>query len=73
MSKKDEIKDEIAEEEMIYGANDSFRDKSMIKICEFCGRKYHPRRNSYQALSRFCSQLCVKKSRRGRKKKSPSI
>jgi len=52
--------------EEILGANDpKNRDLSMIKTCEFCGRRYHPRRNSYQVVSRFCSQECARKSRRG--------
>lgn len=53
--------------EEILGANDlKRRDLTMIKICENCGRKYHPRRNSYQLISKYCSQSCVKEARRKR-------
>lgn len=40
------------------------RDLSVTKICDVCGISYHPRRNGYQATSRFCSAEC---SRKGRK------
>lgn len=52
--------------EEILGANDpKNRDIKIVKTCECCGRRYHPRRNSYQTISRFCSQECAKKARRG--------
>jgi len=40
------------------------RDLSVTKECDVCGTSYHPRRNGYQATSRFCSVEC---SRKGRK------
>lgn len=39
-------------------------DQSMVKVCNTCGKKYHPRRNSYQITSRFCDQECARKGRR---------
>jgi len=30
---------------------ESWRDLSITKTCENCGKKYHPRKNSYQAVS----------------------
>lgn len=43
---------------------ESWRDLTIIKICDTCGKEYHPRKNSYQAISRFCSAICAKKGRR---------
>lgn len=40
------------------------RDLSVTKTCDTCGKSYHPRKNGYQATSRFCSAEC---SRKGRK------
>jgi len=40
-----------------------FRDLSITKICANCGKEYHPRKNSYQIVSRFCSTECVKENR----------
>lgn len=58
-------------DETILGFNDpKNRDLKIIKICDNCGRKYHPRKNSYQMTSRFCSQLCTKKYRRSKGKKA---
>jgi hypothetical protein len=45
-------------------ANDPLRDQKITKVCANCGEKYHPRKNSYQIISRFCSQACA---RRGHK------
>ena len=39
-------------------------DQKIIKQCEICGQKYHPRMNGYELISRFCSMKCVHKSRR---------
>ncbi|MCX5657975.1 MAG: hypothetical protein NTZ48_07165 [Candidatus Omnitrophica bacterium] len=39
---------------------ESWRDLSMTKICAVCKEKYHPRRNSYQITSRYCSQQCAR-------------
>lgn len=48
----------------IIGSDDpKNRDQSKIKTCKQCGRLYHPRKNSYQAISNYCSQECAKKAR----------
>jgi hypothetical protein len=33
------------------------KDLSITKVCDFCSNNYNPR-YGYQAVSRFCSQLC---------------
>jgi len=50
-------------QEKIKYSNDPQRDRKIIKTCAYCGEKYHPRKNSYQMISRFCSQECVKRGR----------
>ena len=37
-----------------------WRDLTVTKKCEGCGKKYHPDR-TYIATSRFCSQVCARK------------
>ena len=44
--------------------NMSVRDTSITKTCDFCGKSYHPRKNGYQATSRFCDAICARKHRR---------
>lgn len=39
------------------------RDLTVIKECDTCGKKYHPRKNGYQITSRFCSVICARKKR----------
>lgn len=57
--------------EMIKYANDpKNRDLRIVKVCDFCGAKYHPRKNSYRVLSRFCSAECSHKGIRGVMQKS---
>lgn len=51
-------------EDKVKYAGDPQRDLKIIKVCEVCKEKYHPRKNSYQMTSRFCSQECAKKGRR---------
>lgn len=56
-------------EEFILGSdNPKKRDLTIIKVCDNCGQKYHPRKDGYEAMSRFCSQECTKKFRRNKKK-----
>jgi len=43
---------------------ESWRDLSITKTCDACGKKYHPRNNSYQYTSRFCSQECARQARK---------
>lgn len=42
---------------------ESWRDLSITKTCATCGKEYHPRKNSYQLISRFCSQQCARKKK----------
>lgn len=52
-------------EKQILGSDDpKNRDLSIVKTCDHCGRLYHPRRNSYQTISKYCSQDCFRKARR---------
>ncbi len=41
-----------------------YRDLSITKKCDTCGKNYHPRKNGYQTTSRFCSAVCSRKNRR---------
>ncbi len=43
---------------------ESWRDLSITKKCATCGKKYHPRRNSYQFISQYCSRECSQIGRR---------
>ena len=51
-------------EEILFSDDSKNRDLKIVKTCNECGLKYHPRRNSYQLTSRFCSQECARKGRR---------
>ena len=42
---------------------ESWRDLTITKVCATCGNEYHPRNNSYQLISRFCSKVCARKGR----------
>lgn len=35
------------------------RDESITKICANCGKEYHPTRNGYANVSKYCSQKCT--------------
>lgn len=48
-----------------YADDPKNRDLNIIKTCDFCGDQYHPRKNSYQVTSRFCSAECSRKGVRG--------
>lgn len=41
-----------------------FRDLSITKVCDNCGKEYHPRKNSYQTTSRFCNAKCFREGYR---------
>lgn len=56
----------MSEEKIKYAGEP--RRASIVKTCETCGVKYHPRANGYEYTSKFCSQACLKK---GRKKNRP--
>lgn len=51
-------------ESILFADDPKNRDLSIVKTCENCGCKYHPRKNSYQTTSRFCSQACVRGARK---------
>lgn len=38
-------------------------NQNIIKICDICKVRYHPRKNGYEITSRFCSQDCAKEGR----------
>ena len=46
-----------------YANDPKNRDLKIIKTCDTCGEEYHPRKNSYQTISRFCSAECARKGR----------
>jgi len=48
-----------------YSDDPKNRDLSVVKVCDFCKEEYHPRKNSYQITSRFCSAECTRKGIRG--------
>jgi hypothetical protein len=35
------------------------RDMTVTKLCENCGKEYHPR-HGYQGAARFCGQECFR-------------
>ena len=49
--------------EIIKFAGEKNRDLSVVKVCDTCKQKYHPRNNGYQSTSRFCSAECSRKYR----------
>ena len=51
-------KNRKAKSEEIPG-QESWRNLSIIRVCDACGNKYHPRKNGYEYLSRFCSRPCT--------------
>lgn len=50
-----------------YSDDKKNRDLNIVKTCDQCGEKYHPRNNSYQVTSRFCSAECMRKGRKNPK------
>lgn len=53
-----------------YSDDPKNRDLSIVKACDVCGDEYHPRKNSYQVVSRFCSAECARKGLRSTMQKS---
>lgn len=47
-----------------YSDDPKNRDLKIVKTCDWCKEQYHPRRNSYQVTSRFCSAECARKGNR---------
>jgi hypothetical protein len=39
------------------------RDLSVTKTCDTCGDEFHPRKNGYELISRFCSAECSREGR----------
>jgi hypothetical protein len=39
-----------------------WKDFTITKVCDTCGKEYHPRKNGFQYTSRFCSRECYKKT-----------
>jgi hypothetical protein len=37
---------------------------NITKVCEQCGKKFHPTQNSYASIARFCSVECYRQWRR---------
>ena len=44
----------------------SLRDTNITKVCATCGKDYHPTRNGYAQVSKYCSQKCAMANIRGR-------
>jgi len=42
------------------------RDTRITKVCATCGRDYHPTKNGYSQVSKYCSQKCAMSSLRGK-------
>jgi hypothetical protein len=40
----------------------TLRDTSITKICALCGKNYHPTRNGFADISKYCSQKCTHQS-----------
>mgnify|MGYP000496772673 CR=1 FL=1 len=47
-----------------YADDPKNRDLTMVKTYDQCKEKYHPRKNSYQIVSLFCSAECSRKGTR---------
>ena len=43
----------------------SLRDESITKVCATCGKEYHPTRNGFAQVSKYCSQKCTMDKLRG--------
>jgi hypothetical protein len=39
------------------------RDLSITKVCATCGKKFHPKKNGYQLIAKYCNAACAKKGR----------
>ena len=44
----------------------SLRDDRITKVCATCGKEYHPTRNGYSQVSKYCSQKCAMDTLRGK-------
>ena len=41
-------------------AKKELRDKNITKVCASCGKEYHPTKNGYSQVSKYCSITCTK-------------
>ena len=44
----------------------ALRDTRITKVCANCGKDYHPTKNGYSQVSKYCSQKCTMNSVRGK-------
>ena len=44
----------------------ALRDTRITKVCANCGKDYHPIKNGYSQVSKYCSQKCTMNSVRGK-------
>ncbi len=44
----------------------ALRDTRITKVCATCGKDYHPTRNGYSQVSKYCSQKCAMNKLRGK-------
>lgn len=44
----------------------ALRDTRITKVCATCGKDYHPTRNGYSQVSKYCSQKCAMDTLRGK-------
>ncbi len=42
------------------------RDTKITKVCASCGKDYHPTKNGYSHVSKYCSQKCAMSKLRGK-------
>jgi hypothetical protein len=45
---------------------EALRDTRITKVCATCGKDYHPTRNGYSQVSKYCSQKCAMNTLRGK-------
>lgn len=44
----------------------ALRDTRITKVCATCGKDYHPTKNGYSQVSKYCSQKCAMNTVRGK-------
>jgi hypothetical protein len=44
----------------------ALRDTRITKVCATCGKDYHPTKNGYSQVSKYCSQKCAMNTLRGK-------
>ena len=38
--------------------NQAIKNTNITKVCACCGKEYHPTKNGYENISKYCSQKC---------------